>query len=88
MGIMLVFILGIGNFAAQRALLESGHPMLTSLSPGAFKFARAASLSFEFVLLLAAMLAMRSGVNYWLGLYAGYTLINIGAAYMLVSRRI
>lgn len=88
MGIMLAFILGIANFAGQRAMLESGHPMLAALPASAFRVARAASLALEFVLLLAAMLALRSGVNYWLGLYAGYTMINIGAAYMLVSKRI
>ena len=88
MGIALAFILGIGNFAAQRAFLESGHPMLASLAPGAFRFASRVSLILEFCLLVAAMLALQSGLNFWLGFYLTYTVFNIAAAYLMASGRI
>ena len=88
MGIILAFLLGIANFAAQRAVLDSGHPMLTHLPPSAMRAGKYASLTFEFVLLVTAMLAARSGLAIWLWVYLGYSLCNGFAAWMIANRRI
>ncbi len=86
--ILIAFLLGMGNFAAQRAVLESGHPMLRALPSPIFPFARAASLALEFVLLVAAMLAVWRGEVGWLWPYAGYSLANGVAAWAIAKRRI
>ena len=88
MGLILAFLLGIANFTAQRAVLESGHPMLTQLPPVAMQAGKYASLTFEFVLLVTAMLAARSGLNIWLWVYCGYSFCNGLAAWMIANRRI
>ena len=88
MVILIVFLLGIGNFAAQKAVLESGHPMLDALPSfyrtGGGNF----SLWFEFFILLVAMLLAANG---WTGMawaYGVYSLINFSTAWVILSGRI
>ena len=83
MGIAFAFVLGVANFLAQRVMLESGHPLLASLSPDRFRLVRAASLGLEFALLVAVMLASREGPGAWLVFYTLYTLGNGSAAWLI-----
>lgn len=83
MGIAFAFVLGIANFFAQRVVLDSGHPLLASLSPDRYRLARAGSLGLEFALLVAVMLASREGPDAWLAVYALYTLGNASAAWLI-----
>ncbi|MBX7541548.1 hypothetical protein [Qipengyuania sphaerica] len=86
--LVFIFILGIGNFAVHKAVLESGHPMLDALP--AFYRSRGGrvSLGFEFFLLVAAMLLAGNG---WPGMafaYAIYSLLNFATAWLVLSGRI
>lgn len=89
MGILaILFVLGVGNFAVHKAVLESGHPMLDALPSfyrsGAGRF----SLWFEFFLLLSAMLLASNG---WPGMamaYGIYSLFNFGTAWLVLSGRL
>ena len=88
MVVLILFLLGIGNFAAQKAVLESGHPMLDALPSfyrtGGGRF----SLWFEFFVLLVAMLLAGNG---WTGMawaYGVYSLVNFATAWLMLSGRI
>ena len=88
MVVLILFLLGIGNFAAQKAVLESGHPMLDALPSfyrtGGGNF----SLLFEFFILLVAMLLAANG---WTGMawaYGVYSLVNFATAWLMLSGRI
>lgn len=88
MGILLTFLLGIANFTAQRAVFDSGHPMLARLSRATLRNGRVASLGMEFVLLVSALFAASEGLYGWIWLYGGYSLLNGVAAWMIAARRV
>jgi len=87
MGIIIAFLLGVGNFAAQRAVMECGHPMLTQMSPGALRIGKSASLTVEFGLLVAALYAATEGLSGWLWLYFAYSAANLFAAWLISGQR-
>jgi hypothetical protein len=88
MGLILTFLLGIGNFAVHKAVLESRHPLLGqipwffSLLGGRF------SRGVEFVMLLGALLLVQQGAGVWAWFYAVYSLVNMASAWLILSRRI
>lgn len=88
MFLLVLFGLGIANFAVHKAVLESGHPMLDAL-PGYYRQSGGRfSLWFEFFVLLAAMLLAGNG---WAGAavaYAVYSLVNFLTAWLVLTRRI
>lgn len=84
MGLWFVFLLGIGNFAAHRALLESRHPLLRQIPWFFGRF----SLAMEFALLLGTMLMISAGSRTWVLLYGGYSAVNLGSAWLILTRRI
>lgn len=82
-----LFVLGVANFAVNRAVMESRHPILDALP--AFLRARGgrAAMVMEFAVLLAAMLL---ATNYWAGAawaYGVYTALNLISAWLLFSDR-
>ena len=87
MALIVTFLLGIGNFAWHRAVLESGHPMVSDLTPSGLHAIRFASLALEFILLCAALFAVRGGEPTWVFAYLLYSLMNGGAAWALVKGR-
>ena len=87
MAILLVFLLGIGNFAAHKAALESHHPALqqmpwTRLLGGRF------SLGLEFIILLGAMLLAADGSRKWVLAYMLYSAFNGLAAWLIVKGKL
>lgn len=88
MWIVATFLLGIGNFALHKAVLESRHPLVESMlggkRPGMGKFTMAA----EFVALLAAMLLVAYGHNWWGWAYLGYSLFNAVSGWLILTSRI
>lgn len=88
MALIITFLLGMGNFACHRAVIVSGHRMLSEIPPRTLRIARASSLTLEFGLLCGALYAATEGATHWVWLYAGYFLVNLGAAWSIVSRRI
>ena len=88
MVIFFVFLLGIGNFALQRAVLNSRHPAVAQMSWLVNGLGGHASLVLEFALLLAALLLVAAGHPGWAWAYLGYSVLNALAAWLILSRRI
>ena len=85
--IIVIFVLGVGNFAMQRAVLESGHPVLGQL-PGYWRsLGGRGPYLLEFAILLAALLFADSGSEIAPFVYIGYSLMNGLAAWALLSGR-
>ena len=88
MAILAIFLLGIGNFALHGAVLESRHRLVRSLPAVFSMLGGRASLAAEFAVLLGALLLVASGHIFWGWAYFGYTLLNAGAAWLILSQRI
>jgi hypothetical protein len=87
MAIVIVFILGIANFALHRAVLESDHPLVDSL-PAMFRLLGGRmSLVVEFAMLLGAMWMVSAGSAGWALAYVGYSAMNGLAAWLILSGR-
>lgn len=82
-----VFCLGVLNFAAHKAVLESGHPMLSQV-PWLFRpLGGRLSLVAEFAMLLGALVMAAAGSAGWTLLYLLYTGLNGVAAWLIASGR-
>ncbi|MDG2004986.1 MAG: hypothetical protein P8J20_16805 [Novosphingobium sp.] len=88
MGIAILFLLGIGNFAAHKAVLESGHPLLEQVPWFFAMLGGRFSLFVEFFMLLGAMLMVSAGSAGWVWAYVGYTALNGASAWMILSGRV
>lgn len=86
--LLVVFCLGVLNFAAHRAVLESGHPMLAQVPWLLQPLGGRLSLIVEFVMLLGAMIMAAAGSVGWAWIYAAYTAINALAAWLIARDRI
>jgi hypothetical protein len=84
--LLLTFLLGVGNFALHKAVLESRHPLLSQM-PSLVLGGRASLLA-EFIVLLGALLLVGNGYAGWGLAYLGYTAFNGIAAWLILSRRI
>jgi len=81
----LLFVLGIANIAAGRAVLASGHPAVATL-PRAFRAGGGRLAIFaEFCVLLAAMLSAANGVEAAAWIYALYSLASLVAARAILA---
>lgn len=88
MALFLTFLLGIANFGLHKAVLESRHPLLGAV-PWLFRpLGGRASLALEFAALLGAMLLAGRGMGQWVPVYAGYTALNAGSAWLILSGRV
>ncbi|GMN12857.1 hypothetical protein MTsPCn7_06330 [Altererythrobacter sp. MTPC7] len=88
MAILMIFLLGIGNFAVHKAVLESGHPLIGQVPWFVHMMGGRITLAFEFLVLLAALLLAANG---WPGLawgYLGYTALNGIAGWLILTRRV
>ncbi len=87
--LLICFMLGIGNFAMHKAVVESGHPFVedTKLYFGRH-FGKNGSYAIEFILLAAAMVFANSGSLLVVFFYLGYTLLNVLATYLLLTGRV
>ena len=88
MGLVLIFLLGVGNFAMHSAVLGSGHPMLGRSPWFVHLLGGRITLVTEFLMLLAAMLLSSEGWTWALWAYLGYSALNALAAWLIISRRI
>ena len=86
--LFVLFVLGIGNFAVHKAVLESGHPVLDAL-PGFYRTGGGRfSLWFGFFVLLAAMLLVANGWPSMGIAYGLYSLCNLGTGWLVLSQRV
>jgi hypothetical protein len=81
--ILFTFLLGIGNFALHKAVLESRHRVVAEM-PWLGK----PSLALEFALLLVTLLLVANGRPAWGWAYLGYSAFNGLAAWLILSRRV
>lgn len=88
MGIVLTFLLGIGNFAMHEAVLKSRHPLLGQVPWFTHLLGGKAGFATEFLLLLAAMLLVAEGYSAWGWAYFGYSALNGVAAWLILTRRV
>ncbi|CDO36608.1 MULTISPECIES: hypothetical protein [Novosphingobium] len=87
-GLIIVFCLGVLNFAAHKAVLESGHPMLAHV-PWFFQpLGGRLSLIVEFAMLLGAMVMAAAGSSGWAWVYALYTVLNGFSAWLIYSGKV
>lgn len=88
MPIIIVFFLGIANFAMHKAVLESGHPLLAVLPA----LMRGSGLSFgyslEFLVLVGSMLLTVSNGAQWAWAYCAYSAVNALSAWLILARRV
>lgn len=87
MGLFLVFLLGIGNFAAHQIVFDSHHPLLARVPFFAMLGGRL-SLAVEFAMLLGAMLVVANGSPNWVWIYGAYTVMNLFSAWLIRSGRV
>ena len=88
LALAIIFLLGIGNFALHRAVLESGHPLVGQMPNYVQLLGGKLTYLAEFLVLLAAMLLAANG---WPGLawtYGLYSALNAMSAWLILSGRI
>ena len=85
--IILTFLLGVGNFAMHKAVLESRHPILAQM-PWLELYGGRFSLGLEFFLLVGALLLAASGHPGWGWAYLAYSALNGLAGWLILSRRV
>ncbi|MDP3906293.1 hypothetical protein [Novosphingobium sp.] len=88
MGVILVFLLGIGNFAVHKAVLESRHPLLGQVPMFFHLLGGRFSLIVEFLMLLGALLMVSQGSGGWIWLYLGYSGVNAVSAWLILTGRV
>ena len=86
--VIVIFLLGVGNFALHRAVLESGHPMLGQMPSFIRLLGGRLTLVAEFLVLLAAMLLVANGWPQLMWGYLAYTVLNGIAAWLMLSGRV
>ena len=85
---LLIFVLGIANFAVGRAVFDNGHPLLVRLPPRSQTLGRRAALVSEFAVLFFALLLSVEGWPGYALAYVLYTAVNAGAAWLILSGRV
>jgi uncharacterized membrane protein YhaH (DUF805 family) len=85
---VIVFLLGVINFAAHQAVLKSGHPMVARLREQAGWFRPSVTLGFEFGALVVALALVTWGSAAWAWVYAIYSLASCWSAWAIVTRRL
>ncbi|MEO6387373.1 MAG: hypothetical protein ABIT16_05320 [Croceibacterium sp.] len=88
MAILFIFLLGVGNFAMHRAVLESHHPLLGKVPWFVHLLGGRVSLATEFLVLLGAMLLVADGYPAWGWGYLGYSALNGVSAWLILTRRV
>ena len=88
MQLTILFVLGVLNFAANKAVLDSGHPLLESLPNAVRAGGGRISLLFEFLVLLAAMLLAAHGWPAATWAYGIYTALNSIMAWAVITNRL
>lgn len=87
MAILLTFLLGVGNFALHKAVLESRHPVVALLPRFLVGAGGRGSMIAEFAILLAVMLLIANGHTGWIWAYLVYSGSNAVAAWLILSHR-
>jgi len=85
---LVIFLLGIANFAVNRAVFATGHPLFSRLPLASQTLGRRAAFVSEFAVLFFALLLSVEGWPGYAWAYAVYTVVNGFAAWMILSGRV
>lgn len=86
--LIIIFLLGVGNFALHRAVLESGHPLIDQLPEFVSLLGGRLTLVAEFLVLLGALLLAAQGWTELAWAYLAYSMLNGITAWLILSGRI
>jgi hypothetical protein len=86
--VIIIFVLGIGNFTLHRAVMESGHPLLSAWPGFARPMGRRIAFGTEFLVLLLALLLAANGWPGFAYAYGVYTACNALASWLMLSGRV
>lgn len=87
MALAIVFLCGICNFAAHRAVIASGHPLVRQMHRATVLLRPPVTLGVEFGALLVALLVVAQGSTDWAWAYVLYTLGSGWTAWALLTGR-
>lgn len=88
MAILITFLLGIGNFALHRAVMDSGHPLLGRMPWFIHALNGHLTMMVEFLLLFAAlMFAAQDNVSGPIA-YVVYSVLNSFSAWLILTDRV
>ncbi|WP_086606866.1 hypothetical protein [Erythrobacter donghaensis] len=85
---VIIFLMGIANFAINRAVFDSGHPLFVRLPQASQTLGSRAALVSEFVVLWVALLLSVRGWPIFAYFYGIYTIANGFAAWLILTRRL
>lgn len=85
---IVIFVLGVANFALNRAVFGGRHPLFARLPLASRKLGNAAALVTEFAVLFFALMLSARGWPGFVWAYLGYTACNALAAWFLLARRL
>lgn len=88
MALLITFLLGVGNFALHRAVLESGHPLLGRVPWYIHGLSGRFTLAVEFMLLFAALLFAAQGDIAGPIAYVIYSVLNSFSAWLILTGRV
>ena len=88
MALLMLFTLGVANFAMHKAVMESGHQMVAQTSAYFGLMGGKLGLALEFIALLGAMLMVDAGMTGWAWAYLVYSLFNGLSAWLILSGRL
>ena len=88
MAIFFLFLLGFGNCAMHKAVLESGHALLGQVPWFFHLLGGRFSLLVEFLMLLGTMLMVAQGSAGWAWGYAAYSGVNGLSVWLIMSGRV
>ena len=83
-----IFVLGVGNFALHKAVLESGHALLGQVPGYIHMLGGRLSLVTEFLVLLAALLLAANGWPVLVWAYLAYSALNAISAWLILTNRV
>jgi hypothetical protein len=85
---IVIFLLGIVNFALNRAVFDSRHPLFSRLPRASQRLGSRAALASEFAVLFFALLLSVNGWPRFVWAYLVYTLLNGVAAWLILARKV
>lgn len=88
MAILITFLLGIGNFALHRAVMDSGHPLLGRMPWMTQGFGSRFTMAVEFLLLVGAMLFASENMVGGPIAYVVYSMLNSFSAWLILTDRV
>jgi hypothetical protein len=88
MAILIIFLLGVGNFALHQAIMDSGHPLLDQMPWFYHALSSRLSLVVEFLMLLGGLLLAAEGVAWGALAYLAYSLLNAISAWLILSGKV